>query len=378
MKSPLEELTIAPDELAKLTPGALVELTWRLAELPVFADPSRSMIVRPDGGGCSRKFGLAKFIERALLAGKPAQTIVDSANLQIGRNAYEAFEAAPVQGIDLTARHELPGGGYMIPLHGEAAETVLGRSLASEFYELGWREDRVAFVQPVMVQPALVGDDDLEALRPDRRVAERRHRRRVLECALALVVPTTVSLRGWSSFVAPDSIYDVGPVKVSAGRYFKPIVIPTMLDVNALDEVIRDIDGFDPLQADKLLLAAERLVRSRAYWLQADRALDLGIAQEMLLTDENDDRYRISRRIRDRSAWLLGTDAASWKARSEGAKELYLLRSDAAHVGLISSERFETPEAVESALRDADALVVATLRAVLARGRFPDWKAVGV
>ena len=100
----------------------------------------------------------------------------------------------------------------------------------------------------------------------------------------------------------------------------------------------------------------------------ADRVVDVAMALErMHVLDEN----KIGRKLRSRTARLLGTDAASEQRISESVKELYDVRSDIVHNRL---HRL-TPERVHSAFVEGFDLARQSLFKLLREGPPEDWSA---
>ncbi len=100
----------------------------------------------------------------------------------------------------------------------------------------------------------------------------------------------------------------------------------------------------------------------------ADRILDIAMALErMYVLDEN----KIGRKLRNRTAWLLGTDAASEQRIKNDVKELYDVRSDIVHNRL---HRL-TPDRVHSAFVEGFDLARRSLFKLLREGSPQNWDA---
>ena len=112
---------------------------------------------------------------------------------------------------------------------------------------------------------------------------------------------------------------------------------------------------------------SEALARNGRFAV-ADRILDVGMALErMYVLDEGN----IGRKLRNRTAWLLGTDAASEKRFSDNVKELYDVRSDIVHNRLHKL----TPERVQAAFVKGFDLARQSLFKLLREGSPADWSA---
>ncbi len=113
-------------------------------------------------------------------------------------------------------------------------------------------------------------------------------------------------------------------------------------------------------------------------------AIDLGIAAEALLTQDRDRDAPISFLLRTRGTLLLGGTPETRKQNYNALRDLYELRSEVAHNGMIADRRTipssektkrKFAEAAERAMvgqRVCTELVIAVIQA----GRFPDWDAL--
>ena len=120
-------------------------------------------------------------------------------------------------------------------------------------------------------------------------------------------------------------------------------------------------------KGDSLTRAIDRLGRSRLAVHPVDRALDLGMAAEIVLMHDNGtSNTEITHKIGSRAAWLLGGDADERATIFDEMKHLYKARSDAVHSGVL-------PPRFRVDLDLADQLVVRVVQAILERGNFPDW-----
>ncbi|AMS44698.1 HEPN domain-containing protein [Aminobacter aminovorans] len=99
----------------------------------------------------------------------------------------------------------------------------------------------------------------------------------------------------------------------------------------------------------------------------ADRALDLGIAAEiMLMHDHSPANNEIAHKIGSRAAWLLGCSPEERAAIFSDMKALYQARSQAAHSGVLSTKSRVDLDA-------SDRLITRAFNAIIERGHFPDW-----
>ena len=114
---------------------------------------------------------------------------------------------------------------------------------------------------------------------------------------------------------------------------------------------------------------AEALARDGPFAV-ADKVLDVGIALErMYVLDENN----IGRKLRNRAARYLATDAAGQESVRETAREFYAVRSDIVHNRL---HRL-TPERVHSAFRNGFEIARRSVFKLIREGTPEDWNASG-
>jgi hypothetical protein len=128
-----------------------------------------------------------------------------------------------------------------------------------------------------------------------------------------------------------------------------------------------------------LNLAIERLVRSRRARATADRALDLGVALEVLLRHvPGSPRKRdsdITRKLASRAGWLLAADGEDEAVVKLRINKLYELRNDAAHFGSVRRRTALDGREVstEEALDSGASLCARLMLAVLKAGDWPQW-----
>lgn len=142
-------------------------------------------------------------------------------------------------------------------------------------------------------------------------------------------------------------------------------VVAFPADMGTIQRAFGQLAAF--AEGDSLTRAIDRLGRSRLAVHPVDRALDLGMAAEiMLMHDNGTSNTEITHKIASRAAWLLGADANERATIFDEMKHLYKARSDAVHSGAL-------PPKSKVDLDLADQLVARVVQAILERGSFPDW-----
>jgi hypothetical protein len=157
--------------------------------------------------------------------------------------------------------------------------------------------------------------------------------------------------------------------------------VDVALEDGKVEEVSAVLRNWIAFRGDKksLRTACSRLRRSRRSHLHSeDRAIDLGIAFEVLLSHGSPFDQEITYRLSQRGAWLAGRDAADRRRIAGQLKAVYGLRSKAVHTGTVpSSVRISGAQTnIFSALDEGANLCGRLVRAVLSRGEWPDWEAL--
>lgn len=340
-----------------------------LSQVAPFSAFATSWIFTGDGGGAlvGGRFG-AWAIDR-LLEKKTPEDIIVLFEAEVARNAAIYEDVSPVLGIALSEPCDLGGGVRLVP----ASDDVLSP------IDYRWRHSwpnmpsgTGYLVQFYSVTPAFeprIGKEKDAAgaseTLPPSTVRDAVRRRCRLACILGsaggVALPMSVTLADRQAVLAIDG--------TSSGRPFDahPLVaFPA--DLDTIKRTFAQLASFP--DGDALARAVDRLGRSRLAIHPVDRALDLGMAAEIVLMhDQGTSNTEITFKIASRAAWLLGADAAERAAIFEQIKHLYQARSQAVHSGVLSSQS-------KVDLDVADQLVARVARAILERGGFPDWLAL--
>ena len=119
-----------------------------------------------------------------------------------------------------------------------------------------------------------------------------------------------------------------------------------------------------------------RLAEAWRGWHREERAIDLGISLEAVLTytpdGQPDDNNEISYKLGVRASWLIGANPADRMAVFRKIRRLYRFRSQAAHSGKVKTKP-ETWRALDEEIEAGIALAGQIVLAVLARGAWPNW-----
>lgn len=161
----------------------------------------------------------------------------------------------------------------------------------------------------------------------------------------------------------------------SAGQ--APIVVPeshmVRWDATSINELQRIVSSYallSPPQRQRVAVPLRRLgLALRRNW-EADTALDLGLALEVLLGAGRDSDASIGFTLRIRATRLLRHDLESRKALDRLIRDLYKLRSRAAHDGVLPTTVSGVP--AQDLLTQGAALVAEVATHVILNGE-PNW-----
>jgi hypothetical protein len=344
----------------------------RLSQSEPFSDFANCWVFSGDGAGSvvGGRFG-AWAIDRLVEKMTPEE-IVASFREEVARNVATYEDVSPVLGLEITEVCELASGIRLVP-----AATVILDSLdyALRFarFALPNMPAGTGFlVQSYTVTPAFerrppdaTGPIGTSVTLPASPVRDEIRRRCRLACLLGS--GGGVELPMSAILADPSSLLSVGGT-VSARMFAAHPVVAFPADMAAIRRAFEQLAAFT--EVDSLTRAIDRLGRSRLAIHPVDRALDLGMAAEIVLMhDQGRSNTEITYKIASRAAWLLGEDADQRAEIFEQIKQLYAARSTAVHSGALPSKS-------KIDLDVADELVGRVIRAILERGSFPDWKSL--
>lgn len=285
---------------------------------------------------------------------------------EVARNAAVYEDVSPVFGVEITEACELGDGIRLTPASADMFSP----------FDYPWRHAWPTMptgtgflVQPYTVTPAFeqcpadaTGPTGPSATRPAAQTRDAIRRR----CRLACLLGSTGGVELPMSVILSDcrALFAMGGT-VSNRPFAAQPVVAFPADMASIKRAFGQLAAFT--EGDSLTRAIDRLGRSRLAVHPVDRALDLGMAAEIVLMhDLGSSNTEITHKIGSRAAWLLGQDVQERAAIFDEMKHLYKARSEAVHSGVFS------PKAKVD-LDLADQLVVRVVHAILERGSFPDW-----
>jgi hypothetical protein len=103
-----------------------------------------------------------------------------------------------------------------------------------------------------------------------------------------------------------------------------------------------------------------------------DKILDLGIALEMLLLQDNSNREQLSLSFRLRGSWLMGQSSEDRLEKYQQLRDIYNYRSDVAHGGVLHGGKEVEIESVRQSFPEYQRLAENICRKIIMDGK-PDW-----
>ena len=362
-------------ELAEIHRGSDYSL-WRdeakhrvdqyLSRAEPFSDFATCWVFSGDGGGSLVGGRFGEWAIDRLVEKIAPEDIVALFTNEVSRNAAVYEEVSPVLGIEINEPCELGDGVRLVP---PAADIFSAFDYPWRYSWPSMPTGTVFLVQSYKVTPAFEqhpseanGPAGTSITQPASSARDAIRRRFRLACLLGssggVELPMSVILSDRRALLSADG--------TMSGRPFAahPLVaFPA--DLATIKTAFGQLAALT--EGDSLPRAIDRLGRSRLAIHPVDRALDLGMAAEIVLMhDLGTSNTEITYKIGSRAAWLLGEGAVERTKIFDEMKHLYKARSDAVHSGVL-------PPKSKVDLDLADQLVVRVMQAILQRGSFPDW-----
>ena len=196
-------------------------------------------------------------------------------------------------------------------------------------------------------------------------------------CLNLLSSSAVLDLGNWPVFDDPfASLLGSSGISYSSDIFDQSVALatwhPEAVDSSPVSQLFRLFDKFDRSDKDVMRMALDRLSQSMRKRNDVDRAIDLGIALEMLLLHESE-RGELKYRFSVHGAMLLGGNKAERMATYKLLQNVYDLRSSAVHRGILKTRSSSgSPHAV---LNAATAIGQRIGKKLIRLGAFPDWEA---
>lgn len=362
-------------ELAEIYSGSDYSL-WRseakqrvdryLSLAEPFCEYANCWVFSGDGAGSvvSGRFG--EWAIDRLVEKMTPEEIITRFQEEVAHNVAIYEDVSPVLGVKITEICELAIGVRLVP---PSADIFDALNYDLRFAWPNMPTGTGFLVQSYTVTPAFeqrpqdatgpIGTSATVPASPDRDEIRRR-------CRLACLLGSGGGAELPMSVILADrkALLSVGGTTSSRPFAAHPVVaFPA--DMAAIKRAFTNLAAFS--EGDSLNRAIDRLGRSRLAVHPVDRALDLGMAAEIVLMhDQSRSNTEITYKIASRAAWLLGSDVEERAEIFDQMKQLYATRSTAVHSGVLPSKS-------KIDLDVADNLVGRIIRVILEQGSFPDW-----
>ncbi|MEC5399620.1 hypothetical protein [Uliginosibacterium sp. H1] len=147
------------------------------------------------------------------------------------------------------------------------------------------------------------------------------------------------------------------------------------LTESSVDEINTLLCAFLTLQEtekSRLGRALSRLCQSKRRHQIEDKILDLGIALEMALLDDNKSSQQLAQSLRLRGSWLIAETPDERVSIHDDVNLMYSYRSQVAHSGILCGGRRDKIQAVQQSFPKYCRIAERALKKLICNGR-PDW-----
>ncbi|WP_417260438.1 MULTISPECIES: hypothetical protein [Alphaproteobacteria] len=334
-------------------------LAAALSMVEPFATYKHAQTLRCNGDNFDAMSRLGDWAVTCLVKKLSPENIVNSFVDEADRNSAVYIETSPVLGVQIDETTMLDKG---VCIEAMPTETIDRALFYSHFPKLFSFFGTSLLKQDYFAAPAFhpnpPGEMEGHHASPDLNARQSVRENVRLACVVASSGPVEIH----SSLQVPKYLgLFVEPPASSDIEGFECSVVKGTDIQNAYSGIVSFPDK------EIMIRAINRLGRSRLADSPIDRSLELGIAAEILLMhDHSSSNTEITYKISTRAGWLIGSTSNERRSIFDEMKALYHARSQAVHLGKLSS-------VAKVDLDAADTLVSRVIKALLERGCFPDW-----
>lgn len=352
----------------------------------VALDPSfgslRSAWVSFAGSGNPVNYGnLPAHLVGNVLAGEPAEEVLDRLRAFAAKGTSSGWWYAAISGVTVPNVSEFATGIDLVPW----AE-VQDSSQKERLSPTKWRPESLEGLRPepncalrfkfperrVLFPNALEGSlansmPELDSIH--KKIAN------AIRAITALLGRPVAVLGSWptasdqvlqqmcgATFQFGDALNDVA--------MFSPSNNPVTLDVDAAGKLFESLERFHGNDANAIKTALDRIILALRQFSTVGKAIDLGIALEVILLHEmNGEQGELKYRSAMRGAHFVGGDKANQKVTFKTLKDVYDLRSKAVHTGRLPDDATVTEKLERGML-----LITAIARKIIELEKFPNWE----
>lgn len=142
--------------------------------------------------------------------------------------------------------------------------------------------------------------------------------------------------------------------------------------IDVIDCMRKAFSGFSSREKERMSRILYRLSQAKRRGQIEDKILDLGIALEMALLDDNTNNDQLSLSFRLRGSWLIGEDKDGRLEVFQKLKEIYKYRSQVAHSGILCRNDTTKINLVRDRFAEYELLAAQILRCLILNDK-PDW-----
>jgi hypothetical protein len=202
--------------------------------------------------------------------------------------------------------------------------------------------------------------------------------RRMHDLAFLLNALDNVSCIPYSSTSYPSPSVPYGPFLIGGAGFTPSDFLGrrkaklSSSDRTVIEELISGYDSLSETERTRMQLILYRIMQAKRGTRIEDRILDLGIALEMLLLQDNRNNVQLSLSFRIRGSWLVGTSKEDRLSVYQQLKEIYDYRCQVAHSGVLCNGKAREIQKVEDSFPRYEALAGRICRKLLTPNK-PDW-----
>lgn len=143
-----------------------------------------------------------------------------------------------------------------------------------------------------------------------------------------------------------------------------------------IQSIYHQFTKLDSQTKNLLCIVLQRLNQARRRQRVEDKAIDQGIAFEVLLLNDKEHKNGISWKLRNRAAYILEEEIEAREKLCEFFKAFYNCRSKATHVGKIDNNVNVTNRGmmkIHDLLEESDQLCIKAIKKIILNGGFLNW-----
>jgi hypothetical protein len=289
-------------------------------------------------------------------------------------NEVSSMEIVLLGGISVAERISLGPDTYLCPPEEVLIEEFQKMHAASKAADIGPIRKKFELFDPPVVGSALIRENckNAKLIKPEYFRTLMSHQN---------YLPMLLTLVGHSTPIVYRHFYELND-----GEFLKDVFqtgfaweneetrvrnhVPVKReDFVEFEEIERKFAALPKNVRAQLLVSLNRLNEATRHSNPVDKALDLGIAFESLLLSDAAENQQLGLQLRLRGAWLLGTTGDERTALSKQFRDLYELRSAAAHRGAFTSKHKD----IGTKLAIGQNLCASAIKKIILNGGYPEW-----